>query len=145
MSWDISVFAAKVPPPPVAEMPADWRGETFGAIDNVRRKISICLPAVDWSDPTWGKYDGDGFSLEFNVGDKESDEQSDGFMVHVRGGGDAATTLLALGRRWGWYLLDCSQGEWLHHCADVEAGWKGFQTFRDRVLDRSESDGEPST
>jgi len=140
MSWDLSVFAAKVPPPPVAEMPEDWRGETLGPAAEVRGRISACLPAVDWSDPTWGIYEGDGFSFEFNVGRKDP---SDGFMVHVRGGGGAVAALLQLAGRWGWYLLDCSQGEWLHHCSDAEAGWQGFQAYRDRVLTRAGSEGEP--
>ena len=30
MSGDVSVFAAKEPPPPVAELPEDWQGETLG-------------------------------------------------------------------------------------------------------------------
>jgi hypothetical protein len=134
MSWDVSVFAAKVPPPPVSEMPDDWRGETLGTAADVRNKISAVLPKVDWGDPTWGIYDGDGFSFEFNVGRKDP---SEGFMVHVRGGGDAVSLLLQLAERWSWYLLDTSQGEWLHHCSNAEAGWRGFLAYRDRVLRQS--------
>jgi hypothetical protein len=52
MSWDVSVFAAKVLPPPVAELPDDWRGEMLGTAAEVRDEISACLPEVDWSDPT---------------------------------------------------------------------------------------------
>lgn len=55
-------------------------------------------------------------------------------MVHVRGGGQALPPLLELGTRWGWYLLDCSQCEWLHHCESMEAGWQGAQAYRDRVV-----------
>jgi len=49
----------------------------------------------------------------------------------VSGGGDAVGPLLRLAERWGWFLLDCSQAEWLHHCQDTKAGWQGFQAFRD--------------
>jgi hypothetical protein len=136
MSWDVSVVAAKSPPLRVAEMPDDWRGELLGSAAEVRSKISACLPTVDWSDVTWGIYEGDGFSFEFNVGSKDP---SDGFMIHVRGGGDAITPLLELSERWGWYLLDCSQGEWLHHCSEAGAGWQGFQAYRDRVMQHYES------
>jgi hypothetical protein len=139
MSWDVSVYAATVPPPPVADMPDDWKGEVLGTASEVRAKILACLPEVDWSDPMWGIYEGDGFSFEFNVGRQDP---SDGFMVHVRGGGGAASALRQLAGRWGWYLLDCSQGEWLHHCSDAEAGWQGFQAYRDRVLRRAPSDAE---
>src|SRR5262249_8731671 len=34
MSWDVSVFAAKVPPPAVAEIPKDWRGEVLVTLDS---------------------------------------------------------------------------------------------------------------
>ena len=64
-------------------------------------------------------------------------EDTTGFMIHVRGGGNALEKLVLLSETAGWYLLDCSQGEWLHHCEDHEAGWKGFQNYRDRVLEKS--------
>jgi hypothetical protein len=134
MSWDISVFASKEAPPAVADMPDEWRWEVLGSCAEVRHKISECLPGVDWSDPSWGVYEGEGFSFEFNIGRKEL---SDGFMVHVRGGGDAIAPLLILSERNSWYLLDCSQGEWLHQCSDVDAGWEGFQAYRDKVLGRT--------
>ncbi len=139
MSWDVWVFAAKAPPPSVAEKADYWRGDILGALDQVRRKISACLPGVNWSDPAWGIYKGDGFSFEFNIGSKEP---SDGFMIHVRGGGDAVAPLVQLAEGCNWYLFDCSQGEWLHHCSQREAGWNGFQAYRDRVLGRSEPQGK---
>jgi hypothetical protein len=131
MSWDISVFAANEPPPPVSQMPKSWRCAGMGSLDDVRAKISECLPKVDWSDKSWGLYDGEGFSYEFNIG---RHDPGNGFMIHVRGGGDAITPLLQLASRWDWYLLDCSQGEWLHHCSEPKTGWSGFQAYRDRVL-----------
>lgn len=42
-------------------------------------------------------------------------------------------SLRTLAEQWGWYLLNCSQSEWLHHCSDVCAGWQGFQAYRDRI------------
>lgn len=136
MSWDISVMAARTPPPPVADMPNDWMVETLGPLPEVRAKISACLPATSWSDPNWGVFDGEGYSYEFNIGGREP---CLGFMVHVRGGGQAVGPLIELATRYGWYMLDCSQGEWLHHCANPEAGWKGFQAYRDHCLQ-----GKPS-
>jgi hypothetical protein len=97
---------------------------------DLRAKISKVFPQVDWSDPSWGIYDGDGFSFEFNVGEEDP---SDDIMIHVRGRGPAVEALLNLAQATGWYLLDCSQGEWLHHCKDVNVGWTRFQAYRDRV------------
>ena len=64
--------------------------------------------------------------VRVNIG---GEEPCNGFMIHVRGGGDAVASLLCLAERWVWYLLDCSQGEWLHHCSDADAGWQGFQAL----------------
>lgn len=131
MSWDVLLHAADEPPPPVAEMPENWRGKNLGTLSEVRAKIDACIAKVDWSDPTWGIFDGDGFSYEFNTG---SDEPCDSVMVHVRGGGSAVAPLLVLGQRWNWYLLDTSQGEWLHHTKSSNAGWQDFQAFRDKAI-----------
>lgn len=131
MSWDVLLHAAHEPPPPVAEMPDDWQGDLLGTLEEVRAKIDASISGVDWSDPSWGIYNGDGYSFEFNIGDEEP---CDSVMVHVRGGGEALSPLLSLGSRWGWYLLDTSQGEWLHHCESPDAGWQGFQEYRNRVL-----------
>lgn len=136
MSWDVLVSGAKSPPPCVADMPDDWHGNILGATDDVRQRITASFPNTDWTDPSWGIFEGDGFSFEFSIGSKD---QSDGFMIHVRGGGSAVPSLLKLAESNQWYLLDCSQGEWLHHCTDPEAGWSGFKAYRDRVLGNSSS------
>jgi len=131
MSWDLSFCAADSPPPPVEKMPSDWEGSPFGILAEVRNKISACLPAVNWSDPEWGRYKGPGYSLEFNIG---KDDSSYGFMVHVRGSGDAVSELLKIAEKYNWYVLDTPQGEWLHHCHDQHSGWREFQEYRDRIL-----------
>jgi hypothetical protein len=64
-------------------------------------------------------------------------DPSDGFMIHVRGKVPAAIQLLRLSESTGWYFLDCSQGEWLHHCNDTNAGWVGFQAYRDNVISKT--------
>jgi hypothetical protein len=137
MSWDVSIVAADSPPPPVADMPDDWKGVSMGSSEEVRSAISGCLGDVDWSDPTWGHFYGDGFSFEFNIVGMCEGRDMTGFMIHVRGGGNAIEKLISLSDATGWFLLDCSQGEWLHHCEDHDAGWVGFQEYRDRVLERS--------
>jgi hypothetical protein len=52
-------------------MPDDWQGTSMGTLAEVRARINACIPGVDWSDPSWGVYDGDGFSYEFNIGSEE--------------------------------------------------------------------------
>jgi hypothetical protein len=104
---------------------------SMGTPKEVRAKIGVYLPNVDWTDPTWGIYRGDGFTFEFGMRDEP---QKTGFMIHVRGGGDAISTLLQFAVPNRWSLLDCSTGEWLDPDEPSQAGWEGFQAFRDRNL-----------
>ena len=131
MSWDISIFAAAAPPPSVEEMPSDWQGASLGALGEVRSILESSLPGVTWESPSWGQFHGDGFSYDLNLGEEDP---CTGFMVHVRGSGNVVSPLLELCRPRNWYLLDVSEGEWLHHREDPEAGWVGFRAYRDSVL-----------
>ena len=129
MSWDVLVLNC-------GGNPADEAGEErpLGPAARVRMSISAHLPGVDWSDPAWGVYDGDGFSIEFNTG-KRSPIAS--IMLHVRGGGDAIPAMLAFANPNGWSLFDCSTSEFLDPENPSPEGWEGFQAFRDKAVGRS--------
>ncbi len=129
MSWTVSVLGGKEPPP-LDHLPDDWRPEPLGSGEEVRRRISAHLPGVDWSDPAWGLYGGDGFTFEFNVGREEPVES---FAVHVRGGGDAVADLLRFAVPNGWHLIDWSTGEYIDPRSPSEAGWVGWQAYRDKI------------
>ncbi len=131
MSWDVLFCAANESPPRLAQMPTDWCGDILGTDAEIRQIISSCFPDTDWSDPTWGRLATDGFSFEFNVG---NNDRNTGMMVRVSGHGEAVAAILLLAQRAGWFALDVSQGEWLHHCENANAGWQQFQEFRDRVV-----------
>lgn len=113
MSWDFAIMAAGEPPPPVEEMPDDWTGDPIGTLAETRSKIEFALPAVNWSDPALGVYEDEDGSYEFNIG---NDEPCTNIVVHLRGGEQTLARLVSLAEKWGWYLMDISQSEWLHHC-----------------------------
>jgi len=115
----------------MSEMTDSDRPLPLGTPEEVRAKISSYLANTDWTDPTWGVYMGDGFSFEFSMRDEP---QKLGFMIHVRGGGDAIAALLRFAVPNRWSLLDCSTGQWLDPDNPSHAGWEGFQAFRDRTL-----------
>jgi len=52
-------------------LPDDHKPDPLGSASTVRMSISQNLPGVDWSDPTWGIYDGDEFLIEFNTGEED--------------------------------------------------------------------------
>lgn len=112
---DVSFFAAREPPPPAAELPDGWEGEVLGTRAEVCRKISECIPHVDWSRPDVGTCAGRGFGIEFDLG---HDEPIRKLTVRLHGGRDGYRLVSGL-LRWGWFALLDSEREWLHHCDDA--------------------------
>ncbi len=135
MSWDVMIFKFAGKQPENAEMIDEGDMIALGAAASVRESVSATIPTVDWTDPAWGVFDGDGFSIEFNVG---KDDPIQNMMLHVRGGGDAVAAIMALAGPSGWSALDCSTGEFLNALNPSDAGWKQFQAYRDRVLGKRE-------
>jgi hypothetical protein len=132
MSWDVMVFHLRERPKSLEELTEDGL-LPLGAAANVRAQISAALSDIDWSDPTWGLYGGRGFSIEFNVGKNDPIQH---MMLHVRGGGDAISDIMKLVGSNGWVAFDCSTGEFLDPAAPSDAGWVGFQNYRDKFLKR---------
>jgi hypothetical protein len=132
MSWDVMVLNLGGEPPPEDAAEAEPVGP-LGTAAQVRRRIAKHLPGVDWSEPSWGVYEGDGFTIEFNA---EDDDPLDSLMLHVRGEGDAIAALLRFASPNGWALLDCTTSEFLDPENPSAAGWEGFQAYRDRAIGR---------
>jgi hypothetical protein len=139
MSWDVMLFRFAGEAPASMDDINDAQQLPLGAAADVRAGISAGLTQTSWDDPAWGIFDGDGFSIEFNVGD---DDPVDSMMLHVRGGGDAVAAIMSFAAPLSWAALDCSTGEFLDPAAPSERGWKDFQAFRDKIIDRSNADEE---
>lgn len=132
MGWDVMIFNYHGAPPRDITLSSDDDGPfVLGAAKRVREAITTTLPGVDWSDPTWGMYLGNGFTFEFSAG---SDDPIMAIMVHVRGGGDPIPELLRVAVPNQWSLFDCSTSEFIDPNDPSQEGWTGFQAFRDRVI-----------
>jgi hypothetical protein len=131
VSWDIFVYSSSVIPPKLADMPEDWQWEQMGSLDDLRNKLSDIAADIDWSDPSWGQLDRGGFSMELNIG---SDDPCMDFALHVRGGADAIIVIKSMIERYGWYAIDSSQGEWMHHAPDLESGLERFNQYKNKVV-----------
>lgn len=134
MSWDLLVYNFKGSPPPAEEWEGDEEGVPLGSPASVRKKIDAELAGVDWSDPTHGIYEGDGFTIEFALRDAK---KLDSFMIHARGGGDVVAALLKFAMPNGWSLFDLSTDEWIDPADPSNTGWEEFQAFRDRAIAES--------
>jgi hypothetical protein len=138
MSWDVWILntGGKTPPPPEQLQDSDYR--PLGPAAEVRQHISALLPGVDWSDPIWGDYEGDGFSIEFNLG---KNDPVGAMMLYVRGDGDPISAIVRFIRPLGWSALDCSTCEFLDLDNPSYTGWKSFQAFRDKVIETHRDEG----
>ncbi len=132
MSWTVSVLGG-TERPPFPDTPPGWEPPVLGSSDEVRRRISAHLPGVDWSDPAWGLYAGDGFTFEFSL---RPEEPVTNVAVHVRGSGDAVTDLLRFAVPNGWHLLDWSTGELIDPQTPSDEGWRRWQAYRDQIRQR---------
>lgn len=136
MSWDISIQDLPEGAVTVDEIPDDFQPAPLGPRSQVIDDILRVVPDVDFTDPTWGMLERPTFSIEFNMG---SEEVCEGFMLHVRGGGDAILLIDGLLRALGLRGLDCQSGDFFSLDAAGET-FEGWQQFRDGVVPQTDSD-----
>jgi hypothetical protein len=131
MSWDVHVIRLDRPAESVEDLPQDFVPPPIGASDDVRAAISKSFPATDWTDPSWGVCDREGFALEFSLG---RDEPVDSFGILVHGSGDPVTPLLHMCAANDWQALDVQTGEFLDPRTPERSSWAKFCEWRDRVI-----------
>jgi hypothetical protein len=138
MSWDILIQDLPRDVQNVADIPDDYQPRPLGARDAVIARLHEVLPEVDFSDPTWGIFDGPGFSIEFNMG---TEEICDNFMLHVRGGGRVVETISKLLEHLRLRGVDCQTGDFFTIDA-AQDSFRRWQAYRDHVMDKSVQVGQ---
>ncbi len=120
MSWDVMLFNTRgQKPPPVDEFnESDF--DVLGHAKEVRKKVLECLPGLDWQAPSYGVYEGDGFSIEFGLGD---DDPVQSMTLFVRGSGDPVAAIIKFARPLGWSALDLTISEFIDFDNPSSAGW----------------------
>jgi hypothetical protein len=88
MSYDIFVQDIPRDAKSLEDVPADFEPAPLGKRSHIIEKIQRAIPEADFSDPAWGRIEGDDWSIEINM---RKEEDCTGFTFHVRG------TELALG------------------------------------------------
>jgi hypothetical protein len=139
MSWDIYIQEFPAGAAKVSDIPDDFRGGPLGSRSELIAKIQDALPGADFSDPTWGDFEEDGFSIEFNMG---PEEVCDSIMLHVRGGGHPVQTIARLLEHLNLRAIDCQTGAFF----DVEmakASFGSWTRYRDQIVGlQADDDGK---
>lgn len=131
MSWDVVLLHLPEDSRSLADVPRDFNSPPLGTQAAVLAAVARAVPEADLSDPTWGRLDGSGWSMELNIGSRDP---VDLIMLHLRGGGDdILIPVFRLAGELDCRVLDCSSGELLSSPQETE-GWHAFQQFRDHIL-----------
>lgn len=126
MSWDVVLLKIKIDF-------KEFEGEIppLGERNVIVGELTALLPELDYSDKSWGIYDNESLSIEFNTGD---DEILASIMLHIRGGGDPHVILKAICEKMEWYALDSSTGEFMDFENVSKESWEEFQRYRDKII-----------
>jgi hypothetical protein len=131
MSWDI--FAVNVPLQfeAVEEIPASFTPKPLGDRSAVIARIKRIVPTADFSDPSRGLIEKDGWSIALDMGD---DAICEDFAFHVDGDGDEAVEIVArildgLGIRG----FDPQAGRLFVAGPSAIASFNKWRAFRDRT------------
>lgn len=88
MSWDVILMNVPSNVRSISELEDEL--PILGSKIEVLSILSSALPSINLSDPTWGVMDGDNFSIEFSIGDKDPIQT---IMLFVRGSDDAVRVI----------------------------------------------------
>jgi len=130
MSWDISIGDFPPEIASVQDFPSDFSMKPLGTHAEIIEKICVLYPQANFSDPAWGLINGEGYSIEVNMGKKEP---LTGFMLHVRGGEQAMFAVADLLDHLHLRGIDCQTSEFfvLREGLDSFQKWR---VYRDRVV-----------
>ena len=107
MSYDIFVQDLPAAARSVDEIPEDFVPSPLGPRQSIIDGILDVVPTADLSDPTWGRIEAVGWSIEVNIRDEDP---CTSFAFHVRGESEAIGAVAAILERLGFRALDTSDG-----------------------------------
>jgi len=111
----------------------------LGQRHQILELLHTAIPDLDLSDPTWGILDGDGYSIEFNIG---ADDPLDAIMLHVRGDDRVITVIQHLCEQTGWRAIDIGNGRYIDFAHEPTAGLQIWRTNRDQLIKSFEAKGQ---
>ena len=134
MSWDIFAMDMPLGVRSVSEIPRDFRPGSLGSRSAVIAKIMQIVPTADFSDPSWGRIEGDGWSIGVNIG---KDEDCDSIALHVRGGEAAVGAVAGILDGLGIRAIDAQTGEFFVSGPAAIESFRKWRAYRDQVVGRA--------
>ncbi len=129
MSWDIHISDF----PNVAtieEIPDDFQPSSLGTRQALIEKIQEIFPTADFNDPAWGIIDGQGWSIEVNIG---PETECNGIMLHVRGSEGAVEAVTAILDHLQFRAIDLQTGDFFEP-RQATSSFEKQTEYRDQVI-----------
>ena len=132
MSWD--VFVQDFPPDvaSVSDIPDDFVPRSLGRRIEIIEKLLQVVPSADFADASWGTIEGDGWSIEINIG---TEQDCGGFAMHARGGDGAVGVIDAILDHLGNRAIDSRSGEFFTAGPDAKKSFEEWRSFRDSSVE----------
>ncbi|HLL52419.1 MAG TPA: hypothetical protein VK447_02675 [Myxococcaceae bacterium] len=137
MSWQVLLMELPAEAQCMKQVPLDYRTDSLGDRALLASRLEEALPGVEFEDPSWGAINGDGFSIQIDLGEQS---EVDSVTLHVQGGGsDAFKTIWDATRALGVRALDVTTGELLNFSQDGDEIRVRRGLDHDVVLDSEDS------
>jgi hypothetical protein len=135
VSWDIFVQQIPSGVDSVSDMPEDYVPGPLGSRESIISTIQRVAPGADFRDPTWGRLDGPGYSIEVGLGDHQV---VTGFALHVRGGDLSVHVVQDILQALGLRAFDPSSSSGIFDPGGASLdGLRRWREYRNRVLRES--------
>ncbi len=132
MSWDVFVQSIPEGVQDVRDIPDDFVPGPLGPRDEIVAGIRDVFPAVDFSDPEWGRVEGDGYSIEINL---NAEDPVKSFALHVRGDTAATDAVAALLDRLAFRAFDPQSPTGVFEAESSGQGFEKWRAYRDQTAE----------
>jgi hypothetical protein len=130
VSWDIFAMDFPAEVKSVKDIPRDFKGGQLGTRSSIISKIKEVIPTANFSDPSWGLIDGDGWSIEVSIGA----EECNGFAFHVRGGDEAVGAVAKILEHLNVRAFDAQTGDFFVAGPAALESFRRWRNYRDQVV-----------
>jgi len=120
------------------EIPPDFKPASIGRRAMVIEQIRMVVPSANFSNPSWGTIDGEGWSIEINIGPKED---CSGFAFHVRGGDTAIAVVAAILQHLKLRAIDSQTGDFFIAGQKAIDAFSKWRAYRDQVTTSKDNGG----
>jgi hypothetical protein len=130
MSWDVFVQDIPADAVTVDDIASDFVPAPIGKRSEVIQKIMNVVPFADFSNPSWGTIDGEGFSIEVSMGEVE---ELGYFAFHASGDERAAAVIADILSYLNLRAFDTGTGDIFNSECAAE-GLARWRQYRDSVM-----------